>query len=66
MHEQPTITEMQAAMEATRLPPREGFARMVRDGLINARGELTRLFGGEAEPEPGANPSIADHINGEQ
>ena len=32
--------------------PREDFMEMVRDGLINARGELTTLFGGEAKPEP--------------
>lgn len=33
-------------------PPRERFIRMVREGRINARGELTNLFGGSAEPEP--------------
>lgn len=33
-------------------PPREHFMRMVREGRINARGELTNLFGGQAEPEP--------------
>ena len=51
---QPTIEQMRAALEATRLPPKEHFARMVADGLINAEGQLTKLFGGEAEPEPGA------------
>ena len=51
---QPTIEEMRAALEATRLPPNEHFARMVADGLINAQGQLTKLFGGDAEPEPGA------------
>jgi hypothetical protein len=56
LHRQPTIEEMRAALEATRLPPKEHFARMVQDGLINAKGQLTKLFGGEAEPEPGAEP----------
>jgi hypothetical protein len=54
MMRQPTIEEMRAALEATRLPPKEHFARMVADGLINAQGQLTKLFGGDAEPEPGA------------
>jgi hypothetical protein len=31
---------------------REHFTWMVRQGLINARGEVTRLIGGSAEPEP--------------
>jgi hypothetical protein len=36
-------------------PPKEGlelFIELVRDGFINARGEVTRLIGGSAEPEP--------------
>ena len=35
-----------------RVPPREHFIRMVREGRINARGQLTKLFGGQAKPEP--------------
>ena len=31
--------------------PRERFADMVRMGLINREGELTKDFGGEADPE---------------
>ena len=27
---------------------------MVRRGLLNAQGQLTTLFGGEAEPDPSA------------
>lgn len=65
MHQQPTIAELRAALEATKLPPKEDFARMVRDGLINARGQLTRLYGGDADPEPGARPPRADS-NGER
>ena len=26
---------------------------MVRHGLINSKGQLTKLFGGDADPEPG-------------
>lgn len=48
---QPTIEEMRAALEATRLSPKEHFARMVADGLINSEGQLTKLYGGQAEPE---------------
>lgn len=33
-------------------PPREHFIRLVREGTINARGELTKLAGGWAKPEP--------------
>ncbi len=34
------------------LTPREHFTWMVRKGLINARGQATKLIGGSAEPEP--------------
>ena len=54
LHKQPTIEEMRAALEATRLPPKEHFAQMVRDGIINRKGQVTRLVGGDAEPEIGA------------
>jgi hypothetical protein len=66
MHE-PTIEEMRAALAATELPPKEHFERMVADGLINAQGKLTKLFGGEAEPEPWAKrpPTLTSaNING--
>jgi len=68
LHRQPTIDEMRAAMEATRVPPKEGFARMVRWGLINSKEQLTELFGGDADPEPGAQrptETLAADSNGE-
>jgi hypothetical protein len=34
------------------MTPREHFTWMVRKGLINARGQVTKLIGGSAEPEP--------------
>jgi len=54
-----SLTPEQLAREArealSRRPamtPREHFTWMVRKGMINARGEVTRLIGGSAEPEP--------------
>lgn len=61
---QPTIDDMRAALEATKLPPKEGFDRLVKDGLVNAQGQLTKLFGGDAEPEPGAQrPPVLTSAN---
>lgn len=58
---QPTLDVMLAALEATELPPKEEFDRMVSIGLINSQGKLTKLYGGTAEPEPWAKrpPTIA-------
>ena len=39
----------------SRVPPmsaREHFTWMVRQGFINGQGQVTRLIGGSAEPEP--------------
>jgi hypothetical protein len=65
LHRQPTIEELRAALEATRLPPKEGFAQMVAWGLINAEGQLTKLYGGDAEPEPWAKRPTSANSNGE-
>ena len=32
--------------------PREHFTELVRAGFINAQGQVTKLIGGSAEPEP--------------
>ena len=53
----PSPEELAAeAREALRrLPPRsshEIFTELVRKGWINARGQVTKLLGGIAEPEP--------------
>lgn len=66
---EPTIEDMRAALEATRLPPKENYARMVAYGLINLEGKLTKLFGGEAEPEPWAKrpPAVTSaNVNGKR
>lgn len=34
------------------LPPQEHFTWLVRQGFINALGQVTKLIGGSAEPEP--------------
>ena len=64
---QPTIGEMRAALKATDLPPKEYFERMVAIGLINSDGQLTKLYGGEAEPEAWAKrpPAVTSaNVNG--
>jgi hypothetical protein len=69
LQKQYTYEELKAALDATELPPAEGFERMVRNGIINREGKVTRLIGGEAEPEPGAQrPSerAADEANGKR
>jgi hypothetical protein len=53
----PTPDELAAeAWEAIRKRPpkssREEWIDLIRKGFINARGEVTRLIGGSAEPEP--------------
>ncbi len=53
----PTAKEIAAeAWEALRRRPKktsdEEFTDMVRKGFINAKGQVTRLIGGSAEPEP--------------
>jgi len=59
LHRQPTYDEMLAALVASELPPEEGFARMVRRGIINWEGKVTRLCGGDVEPEPEAIEYLA-------
>ena len=52
----PIDTTLPALREAlARRPPRtshERFTDLVRKGWINARGQVTRLLGGTADPEP--------------
>lgn len=49
-----TAEQIQAALDASEVPPREGFERMVRWGIINRQGRVTKLYGGEGELEPEA------------
>ncbi len=53
----PTTEELvrearEALSRGPKRTPLEDFEWMVRKGFINARGEVTRLIGGSAEPEP--------------
>jgi hypothetical protein len=55
VNRQATYEEMKAALaRAHELPPLERFHRMVRRGLIDKEGRLTKLYGGEAELDPEA------------
>lgn len=64
LHRQPTYEEMAAALEASRREPDAMFERMIRNGIINRQGEVTRLSCGEAEPEPEALEYLAQKKNG--
>lgn len=46
--------EAREALARSNETPEEHFARLVRRGWINSKGEVTRIFGGDAEPEPGS------------
>jgi hypothetical protein len=46
------VTASKKAFEASKLPPRELFAHLVRLGWIDSRGRVTKLLGGSAKPEP--------------
>lgn len=66
---QPTFEQLVAAFEATKLPPKDDFERLVAIGLINSEGQLTKLYGGEAEPESWAKRPRAvtsANVNGER
>lgn len=58
-----TTTELAAdamkALRESREPPQEHFARLVSLGWINRQGEVTRLLGGDAEPELDSDPAKA-------
>lgn len=47
------------ALSESRETPKERFARLVRLGWINRQGEVTRLLGGDADPEPDSEPAQA-------
>ena len=44
--------EAREALRTDKESPDEHFTRLVRLGWINARGEVTKFLGGEADPEP--------------
>jgi hypothetical protein len=64
----PTTAELgREALEAlkrSKEPPKEHFERLVRLGWINRRGEVTRLLGGDAEPEADATPHAGENGQG--
>lgn len=44
--------EAREALARSRETPKEHLARLIRLGWVNRRGEITRLMGGDVEPEP--------------
>lgn len=55
VQKEPSISELRAALKAADLPPKEDLERMIRHGIINRQGRVTRLFGTAGmEPEPEA------------
>lgn len=46
--------EAREALDRSQETPEEHFQRLVRRGFINARGQVTKLLGGDADPEPEA------------
>jgi hypothetical protein len=51
--------EAREAMRRSPESPKEHFDRLVRLGFINTRGEVTKLLGGDAEPETNGSQSPA-------
>ncbi|HEY1065657.1 MAG TPA: hypothetical protein VGE52_06100 [Pirellulales bacterium] len=49
--------EMMRALDAHRETSDEHWERLVRSGFINRKGEVTRVIGGHAEPDPDYVPS---------
>ena len=62
--------EAREALRTDKESPDECFTRLVRLGWINARGQVTKFLGGEADPEPnyekwtedGVRPTKKKHI----
>jgi hypothetical protein len=53
--------EAREALARSRLTPKERFERLVRLGWINRNGEVTKIFGGDVDPEPGMpDPAYAN------
>lgn len=52
------------ALKRCKEPPKEHFERLVRLGWINRRGQVTRLLGGDAEPEADAVPPGSENGEG--
>ena len=54
--------EAREALKKSKETPQEHFDRLVRRGWINSRGKVTRILGGDAEPEtPGEATANNEH-----
>ena len=56
MNTKDMVKAARKALEASRRPAREHIAHLIELGWIDARGRVTKLLGGTAEPEPGSKP----------
>jgi hypothetical protein len=56
--------EARRALARVKQTPQETWERLVRLGWINAQGEVTKIFGGTAEPEPGSDAARDGRSNG--
>jgi len=61
---QEVAREARQALAQSQETPQEHYDRLVRLGWINARGEVTRLLGGVAEPEAGSNGASSSNAAG--
>ena len=51
--------EARAALLASPETPEEHFQRLIKCGFINAHGQVTKLLGGDADPEPWAENQLS-------
>lgn len=52
--------EAREILDRVKETPQETWDRLIRLGWINAQGEVTKIFGGDADPEPGMpDPALA-------
>jgi hypothetical protein len=52
--------EAREALAKNPLTPKQRFEQMVRAGFVNERGEVTKLLGGDADPEPYAENKLPE------
>jgi hypothetical protein len=58
--------EARQALARVKETPQETWDRLIRLGWINAKGEVTKVFGGDADPEPGSDAARNGHANPRQ
>jgi hypothetical protein len=56
--------EAREALSRVKETPQETWDSLIRLGWINAKGEVTKIFGGDADPEPGSEAARNGYGNG--